>query len=172
VARRRLTNKQRAFIEHYLKCWNAAESARRAGYSERTARFIGSENLTKPNIRAEIDKRLEELAMSAAEVLARLTDQATASMADFISLDDETGYPRLDLKQAFERGKLHLLKKMRVTDQGHLTIELHDGQKALMLLGQHHKLFTQKHEVEMPQLEPLSEALRKMVDKVYGEGGD
>jgi phage terminase small subunit len=171
VARRRLTNKQRAFIEHYLKCWNAAEAARKAGYSERTARFIGSENLTKPNIQAEIDKRLDELAMSAAEVLARLTDQATASMADFISVNDE-GQPHLDLKQALERGKLHLLKKIRVTDQGHLTIELHDGQKALMLLGQHHKLFTQKHEVEIPQIEPLSEALQTMVDKVYGEGGD
>ena len=76
-----LTDKQRVFVEHYLACWNAAEAARRAGYSADSTRSIGSENLTKPDIRAAIARRLAELAMGADEVLARLSDLARATSA-------------------------------------------------------------------------------------------
>ena len=58
----RLTEKQRRFVEEYLIDLNATEAAIRAGYSEKTARSIGNENLTKPDIRAAIDRRLKELA--------------------------------------------------------------------------------------------------------------
>jgi phage terminase small subunit len=51
---------QRLFVAEYLIDHNAAAAARRAGYSERTARKIGQENLTKPDIRAAIEKATEE----------------------------------------------------------------------------------------------------------------
>lgn len=54
-----LTKKQRVFIDEYVKCWNASEAARRAGYSKKTACAIGCENLTKPEIMLEIDIQLE-----------------------------------------------------------------------------------------------------------------
>jgi len=143
---KRLTSRQRAFIAYYIETWNAAEAARRAGYSEKTARFIGSQNLTKLNIRAEIDRRLAAMAMSAEEILARLKDQAGASMADFVSVDEETGEAKLDLAKAEKAGKLHLLKKIRVGDK-ETTIELYDGQAALVHLGRHHGLFTDKQDI-------------------------
>jgi phage terminase small subunit len=71
-----LSNKQRKFINEYLQCFNATEAARLAGYSPKTARAIGAENLTKPDIAAEIEKALNESAMSASEVLMRLAEQA------------------------------------------------------------------------------------------------
>ena len=53
----KLTDKQKAFVNHYLICLNATEAAKRAGYkgSYDTLRSIGSENLTKPNIREVLE---------------------------------------------------------------------------------------------------------------------
>lgn len=51
-----LTPKQERFIDEYLIDLNATQAAIRAGYSEKTARFIGAENLTKPNIKKIIDQ--------------------------------------------------------------------------------------------------------------------
>ena len=51
----------------YLKDLNGTKAAERAGYSKKTARFIAAENLTKPNISAEIE-RLSAKVMTKAEV--------------------------------------------------------------------------------------------------------
>ena len=44
----KLTDKEKAFCHEYLDDFNAAQAAIRAGYSERSAKQIGHENLTKP----------------------------------------------------------------------------------------------------------------------------
>lgn len=56
----KLTAKQQMFINEYLIDFNATQAAIRAGYSESTAQQIGSENLLKPVIKIEIDKRMKE----------------------------------------------------------------------------------------------------------------
>ncbi|WP_258115491.1 terminase small subunit [Levilactobacillus yiduensis] len=75
--RRKLTPKQQKFADEYIKSGNAAEAARKAGYRVRTARSVGQENLTKPDIKDYIDARLKELAServaSQQEVLEFLT---------------------------------------------------------------------------------------------------
>lgn len=45
-----MTPKQERFVQEYLKDLNATQAAIRAGYSSATARSIGAENLTKPDI--------------------------------------------------------------------------------------------------------------------------
>jgi hypothetical protein len=50
----KLTTKQRRFVEEYLIDGNATGAAIRAGYSPKTARAIGSENLRKPDIAAAV----------------------------------------------------------------------------------------------------------------------
>ncbi len=50
----KLTPKQQRFVEEYLIDLNATRAAGRAGYSEKTARQIGSENLSKPAIQEAI----------------------------------------------------------------------------------------------------------------------
>lgn len=57
----RLTPKQKAFADEYLKCGNATEAARRAGYSSKTARVIGQENLQKPAISVYIAERQKQI---------------------------------------------------------------------------------------------------------------
>ncbi|MGO2479792.1 MAG: terminase small subunit [Pseudoalteromonas sp.] len=52
----KLSLKQDAFVKAYLlNGGNATKAAISAGYSEKTAKFIGSENLSKPNILKAIE---------------------------------------------------------------------------------------------------------------------
>lgn len=57
----KLTLKQKRFADEYIISANATAAAIKAGYSKKTARSIGQENLTKPDIKAYIDERLEKL---------------------------------------------------------------------------------------------------------------
>lgn len=56
-----LNIKQQRFVEEYVIDFNATRAAINAGYSEKTARSIGSELLTKPDIRKAVKLQLEEL---------------------------------------------------------------------------------------------------------------
>lgn len=58
--RRGLTERETRFIDLYLKCLVAAEAAREAGYSIRTARSIAHELMQKPKIKSVIDAALEQ----------------------------------------------------------------------------------------------------------------
>lgn len=141
-----LTDKQRLFVEAYLICWNATEAARKAGYSAKAARQQGAENLSKPYIRAFIDARLKEVCMSADEVLARLTQQASANINDFVYFGSNGHIRGLKKKALRERG--HLVKKITSSEgkTESIGIELYDAQAALALIGKHHKLFTEIQE--------------------------
>ena len=56
-----LTPKQQRFVEEYLIDLNATQAAIRAGYSEKTAQEIGSENLSKPMVAKAIAEAQEKL---------------------------------------------------------------------------------------------------------------
>lgn len=134
------TDRQLAFIDHYLQTLNGAESARRAGYGEAGARVEAHRLLTNANIRAEIDRRLADQAMSASEVLARLADHARGTMADVLSPAGRG--IKIDLKKMMATGAIHRVKKYTRGADGSVSIELYDAQAALGLLGKHHRLFT------------------------------
>lgn len=86
-----LTPKQKAFANYYIKCGNATEAAKKAGYSEKTARAIGAENLTKPHISSYIAERMNgqsrELVASADEVLRFYTSVMRGEVKDAFGLD-------------------------------------------------------------------------------------
>ena len=56
-----LTPKQKAFADEFLKCGNATEAAKRAGYSKQSARQMGTENLSKPSISSYIQERQKQI---------------------------------------------------------------------------------------------------------------
>jgi phage terminase small subunit len=92
---KQLTPKERFFVVEYLKDFNATKAAIRAGYSGRTARSIGSENLTKPDICEAlkesynaIAKREEKALMDAYEVELRLDAIIRFNLKDYI---DDSG---------------------------------------------------------------------------------
>ena len=134
------THKRQAFLETYLKSWNATQAAKEAGYAH--PRQAGSRMLSNVDIQAAIQARLDELKMSADEVLLRLADQARSSLADFVHLAED-GQIKISLAKA---DKLHLIRKISLTAEGGLQIELYDSQSALKLIGQHHRLFGTRNE--------------------------
>ena len=75
-----LTPKQARFVLEYLKDGNGAAAARRAGYSQHTARAVAAENLTKPHIARAIARRqaiaLKKVEVDAEWVLKRLMIEA------------------------------------------------------------------------------------------------
>lgn len=56
-----MTKKQKRFVEEYLIDLNATQAAIRAGYSRKTAKQTGSENLAKPDLRAYVDEQLAKI---------------------------------------------------------------------------------------------------------------
>ncbi len=58
---RKLTIKQQKFIDEYIISGNATQAAIKAGYSKKTARFIGVENLTKPYISKLVKEKLKKI---------------------------------------------------------------------------------------------------------------
>ena len=85
----KLTEKQKRFIDYYIETANATESAKRAGYSSKTAKNIGAENLTKLNY--FIQERLQQLEnnriASQEEVLQYLTKVMRGEEKDQFGLD-------------------------------------------------------------------------------------
>lgn len=58
----KLTPKQKAFVREYKKNGgNGTQAAIKAGYSEKTARKIAAENVTKPVIREALEKEEKKL---------------------------------------------------------------------------------------------------------------
>lgn len=166
-----LTDKQQAFVLHYLVCLNGAEAARRAGYPAASARQIASENLSKPDIRAAIDAALADAAMPANEVLARLTEIARGSMEDLLTVRGRG--VQLDLKGAKERGVLHLVKKYTKTKRGE-AIELYGADAALIKLGEYHRLWVQRQELSGPNGAPIeiADARSRLLDKLTRRTAD
>lgn len=70
--------RQQKFCDYYLQSGNATDAAIKAGYSEKTARAIGAENLTKLDIQkylAEHEKKAhKERIATAEEILEFLSD--------------------------------------------------------------------------------------------------
>lgn len=86
MTKKKLTAKQEIFVKEYLVDLNATQAAIRAGYSEKTAQEIGSENLSKPIIQeavqAERDKRAQKLEITADKIaknIMRISDKAESS---------------------------------------------------------------------------------------------
>ena len=104
----KITHKQQLFIEEYLRCFNASQAARAAGYSAKSAYQSGWENLKKPSINEQIQQRLAAAHMSADEALKLTAEIARGDIGDLI---DDNGL--LDLRTARTKGMTKLIKKIK-----------------------------------------------------------
>lgn len=141
-----LTDKQRRFVEEYVRDFNATQAAIRAGYSANTAYQIGSENLRKPQIKEQLAERFRAMAMEADEVVALITDTARASMRTFVEVDEKgrfkTDFTSEEALEAFRH-----VKKLSFDQYGQPKIELHDAQAARVQLGRIRNLFREQVDV-------------------------
>lgn len=163
----KLSAMQQLFVAHYCACWNATEAAIKAGYSPKSARSIGSENLTKPDIDAAIRAQMKQI-YPAPKVLVRLAEHADGSMEDFFVITEEEvvlfeeitvfgkavktkretvhrPVARIDVKKGIEAGKGRLIKKYSMSERG-VSIELYDAHAAQVQIGKFHGLFTDRVE--------------------------
>ena len=90
----KLTNKQSAFIDEYMIDLNSTQAAIRAGYSKKTADRMGPENMCKPVIQAELEKRLsarsERTTIDSDYVLSRLSEVDQMDVIDILNDDGTT----------------------------------------------------------------------------------
>ena len=131
--------------EEYLIDLNAAQAAIRAGYSAKTARVIGHENLTRPDIAAAIEKamaeRAERTGLTADWVVDELRKIAFANMADYMKSTPEGGIV-LDFA-GLTRDQTAALSQVKVNGAS-VTFKLHDKRAALVDLGRYLGLFDAK----------------------------
>jgi len=115
-----LTAKQQAFINEYLIDLNATQAAIRAGYSPKTAKLIGYENLTKPYIAKIIEKAMQE------------RSAATGITASYVlnglrSIAEREGIKEADTIRAFELLGKHLkLFTENVNLSGSMAVQILD----------------------------------------------
>ena len=125
-----LTEKQKAFCDYYIQTLNATESATKAGYSEKTARAIGYENLTKPHIQSYISERLAEIESQriadAKEVLQYLTAVMRGEEVEEVVVTENIG---------------DFQSEARTIDK---QVNARERIKAAELLGRRYALFTDK----------------------------
>jgi phage terminase small subunit len=111
-----LTPKQQRFVEQYVIDFNAAAAARRAGYSARTAKSIGHENLTKPDVAAEIKRTVaaqtEKATLTAHEAWLELSYIARSSIAEIFDCSGKT--LKIRLANEIPESARRAIKSMKV----------------------------------------------------------
>jgi phage terminase small subunit len=161
-----LTAKQQLFVTEYLVDLNATQAAIRAGYSVRTARLVGPQNMSKYAIKAAIDAAIEErkkrIGITADEVIRELVLIGMADMKDFVRIDEGGFIQALPLDTLAE-GKSRIIKKVKEkrviksTAEGDQVLdstyefELCDKVKSLEMLGRHLGILNEKHDVDVKQ---------------------
>jgi len=107
--------KHKKFADLYLKYMNATrayqETYPKASYE--TSMVNSSKLLRNTKISAYIQDKLKEYQMDAEEALRRMSDIARGDMSDMMDVTS-VGWA-LDMKKAQERGKTHLIKKVKQT---------------------------------------------------------
>jgi phage terminase small subunit len=149
---KKLTPKQSLFIQEYLIDKNATQAAIRAGYSKKTAKSIGQENLTKPDIKNAIDsllaaaaaalditreRVLREMARCAFADVRKLFN-ADGSLKDILELDPDTAaaIAGLEIESLFA-GKGDARANIGTTNK----VKFINKTTALDMLGKHLGLF-------------------------------
>lgn len=163
-----MTQKQKRFIEEYLIDLNATQAAIRAGYSPDTAQQTGSENLSKPVIRAQIDRAMAERSkrtgVNAERVVQELAKIAFVNAAEVI--DPKTATVKEDALPE-DTAAIQSVKVKTFGEDGlEREIKMADKLKALELLGKHLGMFKDKIELsggldtEKTKLDDLLQQMR------------
>lgn len=183
-----LNERQRRFVDEYLIDLNATKAAIRAGYSAKTARQIGQQNLSKLDIQEAIaeamksrEKRTE---VSQDKVLRELAKIGFANMADYMKAGAD-GDPYLDFSKLTQDQAAALVEVTvedfkdgrgeDARDVRRVKFKLADKRAALVDIGKHLGMFKDRVEftgkgggpVEYAGVSPqqLAEAVKNVRDK-------
>ncbi|WP_428563420.1 MAG: terminase small subunit [Solidesulfovibrio sp. DCME] len=136
---KRLTDRQRRFVEEYLVDLKAGAAAIRAGYSEKSAETLGARLRNLPHVRDAIEaamtRRSRRTGITQDRVVAELARIAFADIRDFVDWD-ESG---VTLRAARELGpqQTACVAEIVETPGKGLRIKLHGKPQALAALSRH-----------------------------------
>lgn len=141
-----LTDKQRRFVDEYLVDLNATQAAIRAGYSQKTARQIGDENLSKPDIAEAVQEaqvtRAKRTEVTQDEVINDLRELRDICM----------GRKPIRITEVIKNAQAGTAESVEVDVNA---FEPTAANKALELLGKHIGMFKEKLEHSGPDGGPI-----------------
>lgn len=176
-----LKGKRARFVQEYLVDLNATAAARRAGYSQRTAKEQAHQLLQRPDISAAIAEaqadRSKRTMITADMVIAELAKIGFANMTDYMRVGP-SGDPVLDFS-SLTRDQAAALIDITVDDftdarsgdareVRRVRFKLADKRAALVDLGRHLGIFKDKIEIvsDEEQAEIAAEAHRRLEDGI------
>lgn len=158
-----LLDRHKVFADEYLRTNNAAESARRAGCSHKSAHVTGYKWLRRPDVieylraqaaimsapRDQVKEQGEQLDK---RIIGELDTLAFANIADLVRIDSD-GQPCFDLSSA-TREQLAVISNLKtkstrrydkdgkhIATENELAISIADKYRGLELLGKYRGLF-------------------------------
>lgn len=134
------------FCREYLVDFNATQSAIRSGYSKKTARQVGAENLTKPVIQTRIAELVKELNVddptdTIRKCIAELQMIAFGDYSDFVKWDEhgiESFVPSSEMKKDGRGRMVAEISETRSATGGSRKLKLHDKRWAFEMLGKYY----------------------------------
>ena len=157
---------QQAFIAEYLVDHNAKRAAIRAGYSPATAETTGHKNLQKPQIASAIQEVMDERSRRTGitsdhvlEEIASIANDDISNYLDFhaekVQVGEEDGVPIYERRIIVEVKDSKTINTKNISEisigkDGQFKFKLYNRDEALVNLGKHLKLFTDKTEITGP----------------------
>lgn len=155
----KLTAKQKRFCNEYLIDLNATQAAIRAGYSVDSAKVIGCENLTKPNVAAYLEKRMSKrevrTEITQDKVLNELAKIGFANIEDYVEVDQDQyddKIVRIKSTKDIPEDKKAAISSIKQGANG-IEVKLHDKVRALENLGRHLGMFKDKLEISGTEIQ-------------------
>lgn len=149
----KLTLKQQRFVDEYLIDLNATQASIRAGYSVKTAKEQGSQNLTKLNIQQAISEKMAERSrrtgVNQDRIVLELAKIAFVKMTDIV---DNQG----KIKSTATEDDLACIESMKYKESESETgssvereMKISPKLKALELLGKHLGMWNDRMDVNV-----------------------
>jgi phage terminase small subunit len=146
----KLTPKKERFVQEYLVDLNGTQAAIRTGYSKKTAQEQASRLLSNVMVSKAIAEGQAKLAktvgVTAEKVIAEMARIGFANMQDYLDLSDPEN-PTVDLSNLTPE-QASVIAEATVEKKGferRVKIKLHDKLNALVNLGKHLGLFSERH---------------------------
>ena len=166
----RLTAKQRAFADNYLKYMNKQEAAKKAGYSAKSAHALANETLKNPNvtdyIEKTMDKRAKRTGIDQDKVVNEIAKVAFSDMTDIATWGGYgVSFKASDELSKDVSGAIQEISSIDTKEGSNLKVKLHPKLQALELLGKHLKLELGKQRSEINHGGSINVTLENMSDE-------
>ena len=171
----KLTNKQKKFIDEYLVDLNATQAAIRAGYKEKAAYRTGAENLRKPQIQEEIQKRIQErqqrTEVTQDMVVKELAAIAFSRATDYVEIRSNGVCSTVVIKPTTDLSdqQIRAISGIKEGANG-IEIKLNDKEKALELLGRHLGMWNDKLDIKTPAIDDSIKEMEEYFERLKESG--